>query len=138
MASDAVERARMLIGTRFRAQGRDPQLGVDCIGLAMFAHRIAPGNVRGDYRLRGDHRAELVTGMAGRFRRVCRARSRPGDVILLKVAGDQFHLAIRTGRGFIHADARHGVVVETPGVPEWPVVGYFRKRARRARGQDRG
>lgn len=47
--------------------------------------------------------------------------------MLIEVSARQLHLAIRTETGFVHADARRGVV-ETPGEPEWAVVATFRKR----------
>ena len=134
MSNDAVERALGLLGTRFRAQGRDPQLGLDCLGLAMFAYRIDGGTIRRDYRLSGDHRRELMAGLASGFRRVSPSCERAGDLMLIKVAADQNHLAIRTPAGFVHADARRGVV-ETPGKPAWPVVATFRRRTRVARGR---
>ena len=48
MRNDAVDRARSLIGTRFRAQGRDPQFGLDCLGLAMIAYEVGEDAVRRD------------------------------------------------------------------------------------------
>ena len=132
MSDDAVKRALSLLGTRFRAQGRDPQIGLDCLGLAMFAYRIDGETIRRDYRLSGDHRRELMAGLASGFRRVPPSRERAGDLMLIKVAADQNHLAIRTPAGFVHADARRGVV-ETPGAPEWPVVATYRQRVRAVR-----
>lgn len=126
MPSDAVERARALVGTRFRAQGRDPRYGLDCIGLAMLTYRTEGG--RSDYRLSGDYRRELEAGLARDFRRVKQAR--PGDLMLVRIAENQYHLAVRTDAGFVHADARRRLVVETPGEPEWPVLGIYRKRMR--------
>jgi cell wall-associated NlpC family hydrolase len=128
--NDAVERARSLIGTRFRAQGRDPRYGLDCLGLAMIAYRIDGANVRRDYRLSGDYRRELMAGLGAAFRRVPRSRAGPGDLMLIEVAADQCHLAVRTSDGFVHADARRGLVVETPGEPEWRVAAIYRKRSR--------
>jgi len=133
MSNDAVERALSLLGTRFRAQGREPRLGLDCLGLAMVAYRIDGAKIRRNYRLSGDHRRELVAGLAGGFRRVAPAQRRAGDLMLIKVAAGQYHLAIRTPDGFVHADARHGVV-ETPGTPAWPVVATFRRRVKAVRG----
>ena len=132
MSKDVVERALSLLGTRFRAQGRDPRLGLDCLGLAMVAYRIDGATIRRDYRLSGDHRRELMVGLASGFRRVVPSQRRAGDLMLIRVAADQYHLAIRTHAGFVHADARRGVV-ESPGVPEWPVVATYRKRVRAAR-----
>ena len=127
MRNDAVDRARRLIGTRFRAQGRDPQYGLDCLGLAMIAYGVGEDDARRDYRLSGDHRRELMAGLADGFRRVKRGAARAGDMMLVEVSSRQLHLAVRTETGFVHADARRGVV-ETPGEPEWPVVATYRKR----------
>ena len=127
MSNDAVDRARSLVGTRFRAQGRDPRFGVDCLGLVMIAYGISEDDVRHDYRLSGDHRGELMAGLAAKFRRVARSSTRAGDLMLLEVAPCRVHLAVRTATGFVHADARRGVV-ETPGEPNWPIVATFRKR----------
>ena len=129
MSNDAVERARLLVGTRFRAQGRDPRFGLDCLGLAMLAYRLDQARVRSDYRLSGDHHRELMAGLADGFRRVSRKVARAGDLMLVEVSARQVHLAVRTATGFVHADARRGVV-ETPGEPEWPVLAIFRRRAR--------
>lgn len=134
MSNDIVERARSLLGTRFRAQGRDQQHGVDCLGLAMLAHDVDGTTIRRDYRLGGDHRRELMAGLAGRFRRVVRTQVRPGDLMLIRIAERQYHLAVRTDMGFVHADVRRGVV-ETPGMPGWPVVATYRKRVRKKRGK---
>ena len=130
MKRDFVERARALVGTRFRPQGRDPQTGVDCVGLVLATFGLAQGSVRRNYRLRGDHSAEIERELAFHFRRV-RSAVRPGDLMLLAAAADQFHFGIITDRGFVHADARIGRVVETPGEPRWPVLGIFRKSLRR-------
>src|SRR5215213_3277090 len=123
------ERARALVGTPFRPQGRDPATGVDCVGLALFTYGIRTNAVRSNYRLRGDHRAEIEHQLARFFRRTRAARPRQGDLMLLAVSAGQFHLAIRTDLGFVHADARLGRTVETPGVPQWPTIAIFRKRA---------
>jgi hypothetical protein len=124
------ERARALIGCRFRAQGRNPALGLDCVGLALRAFGLADDIARFNYRIRGDHRSELVEAIAPYFRRVSKRQTRVGDLLLLRVAGDQLHLAVKTGAGFVHADARLRKVVETPGEPAWPVLGVYRRRSR--------
>lgn len=128
MDGDFAERARALVGTCFRPQGRSVQTGLDCIGLVIQTFGICPESVRRDYRLRGDHRAELEQQLSRHFRRTPASSCRPGDVLLLDVAHDQQHLAVRTTLGFVHADARIGRVVETPGQPGWPIVCVYRMR----------
>jgi cell wall-associated NlpC family hydrolase len=129
MKFNFVQRARALIGVPFRPQGRSPELGLDCVGLTIEVFGIAPTSIRRNYRLRGEHRSEVETAIAPLFRRV--AERRPGDLMLLAVAADQLHLAISTDRGFVHADAGLRRVVETPADPRWPIIGIYRKRARR-------
>ena len=131
MAIDDAARARALVGVPFRAQGRDPARGLDCVGLALAACLLPGRLVRCDYRLRGDHRGELTRELLRHFRRVSRRQRRVGDLILMTVAENQMHLGLLTDRGFVHADARLRRVVETPGGPEWPVIGTYRRRTRR-------
>ncbi|GAO39350.1 hypothetical protein SCH01S_29_00380 [Sphingomonas changbaiensis NBRC 104936] len=51
----------------------------------------------------------------------------PGDVMLMRAGPAQLHLAIRTRRGIVHADAALRRVVERPGAPEWEVLGLWRR-----------
>ncbi len=132
MAELDAARARALVGVPFRAQGRDPARGLDCAGLVITACGLQPESGRRNYRLRGDHRAEFERAMAGQFRKISRHQRRPGDVMLMAVASDQLHLGVRTERGFVHADARRRQVVETPGEPQWRVIGIYRRRSRPA------
>lgn len=137
MIIDLAGRAQAFAGTPFRAQGRDPATGLDCLGLIIAAGGLPADAGRRDYRLRGDHRAKLMRGLLPWFRRVSRPRRRPGDVLVLRSGAEQVHLAVLTERGFVHADARIGRVVETPGLPRWPLVAVFRRRVR-ARRQGQG
>ena len=130
MKNDYAGRARALVGTRFRPQGRVPELGLDCAGLVLCAFRLPGDLVRRDYRLRGDHRAEMTRELVRVFRQIRPSRQRSGDLLLMQVAEDQIHLGILTETGFVHADARLGHVVETPGLPVWPIIAVFRRRAR--------
>ena len=127
MTKSYADRARALVGTRFRPQGRS-EAGLDCVGLVIAAFDLPPDAARSDYRLRGEHRDEIVQGLSPHFRHVRNGQGRAGDVLLLSVASDQLHLGIRTATGLVHADARIGRVVETPGGPPWPIIGIFRRR----------
>ena len=125
----AVERARGIIGTRFRPQGRDARFGIDCVGLILLAFRLPASAAPRDYALRGSARSEVERMLGGPFRRVARRQVRVGDVMLLKAATDVLHLAVKSETGMVHADVAHGVV-ERPGVPPWPLLAVFRRRVR--------
>lgn len=122
-----VARARALVGTRFRPQGRDPRWGLDCVGLAGLA--LGLGGVRRDYALRGGSVALLHEefGRAGLFRV---AQARPGDLLLMRSGPAQLHLAILTDSGMVHADAGLRRVVERPGAPPFEIASAWRMSER--------
>jgi murein DD-endopeptidase / murein LD-carboxypeptidase len=130
MKIDYAARAQALVGARFRAQGRG-EGGYDCIGVVLATFGLPANSVRHNYRLRGDHLSEIREQLDAQFRRVPSRDLRPGDVMLLQAGEQQFHLAVRTPQGFVHAHASIRRVVETPGEPKWPLVGVYRKRRRR-------
>lgn len=118
----AVERARALVGVRFRAHGRDPAFGLDCVGLAGAALGIdAPAG----YALRTGDAAHVARALAEAGLRPV-APAEAGDLLVLRAGPGQLHLAIHGGEGIIHADARARRVVERPGPPEWPLLGAWR------------
>ena len=121
-SQDFVERARSLVGCAFRPQGRNPQFGLDCVGLVLVVFQIEARQVRRDYRLRGSHKDELRAGLSRFFVPV--ANPRAGDVLLSEVARNQMHLMINCGTSFVHADAGLRRIVETPGQPCWPIAAF--------------
>lgn len=129
MTTDYEARARALVGTRFRPQGRGSG-GLDCLGLVLAVYDLPTNCVRRNYRLRGDHIEEVRAGLASHFRSIGRDGAGAGDLMLLRPGAGHVHFAVLTGRGFVHADAGIGRVVETPGQPGWPALGTYRKRVR--------
>jgi hypothetical protein len=130
MTIDYAARARALVGARFRPQGRRED-GLDCVGVILATFDIAADQVRRDYRLRGNGMDEVRQQLDRQFRRVPGTQLRAGDVMLLTAGEGQPHLAVRTAEGFVHAHAGVRRVVETPGEPQWPLVGVYRKRRSR-------
>ena len=118
-----VAAARACVGARFRLHGRSVATGLDCVGVAALAYgreRVPAG-----YALRGGAVREVVAWIeAAGFVRV--DEPRPADLMLLAPGPYQHHLAIRTTNAFVHADAGLRRVVETPGVPPWPLVAAWR------------
>lgn len=132
MSGEALaEAAVALAGTRFRLHGRDPETGLDCIGLLAAAlTRIGrPAPLPTGYALR-THVLPALEGMA----RACgfaqaEGADLPGDVLLLRVGPCQYHLAIAAGGGrVVHAHAGLRRVVIMPDTPGWPVLRRWRLR----------
>lgn len=128
--NETVARARSLVGVRFRPQGRNPQTGLDCVGLVLLAFGLPTDFGRRDYRMRGSGKGELLAALKPKFRRIARTQMRVGDLMVAETAPGQLHLAIRSGTGLIHADAGLGKVVERPGLMPWPMVAVLRRRVR--------
>lgn len=128
LADEIVRRARALAGCRFRPQGRDPATGLDCVGVVLWSCGIASDGVPRDYRLRGAHRDEIESQLGRHFRRIAKTKRGAGDVVLCSVSANHVHLAVCCRASFVHADARLRRVVETPGSPQWPILGVFRAR----------
>lgn len=129
MRNDPVAIARPLVGLRFRLQGRAPEHGLDCVGLIAIAFGLNDGVPTG-YSLRGGdiQQFETVLRRLGFVRR--KAEWRAGDVLMLRPGPAQIHLGLWTGGSLIHADARLGRIVETPGIPGWPVLSAWLRRQR--------
>lgn len=120
-------RARGLVGTRFRPQGRKPATGLDCVGLAATAAGVPAERVPSDYRLRGSHLVRIEHELCDLgCVPVPGGAAEPGDVIVCKAGPAQLHVAVATSGGFVHADAGLGRVVERPLPLPWPVLGVWR------------
>ena len=120
---EIVARARALVGTRFRAQGRTAADGLDCIGLVALA--VGARNVPRDYALRGCPAARLTAGLRAAGLGAVREMA-AGDVLVLAPGPGQLHLGLFTGSGLIHGDAGVRRVVERPLPLPWPVLGIWR------------
>ncbi|MEX6723402.1 NlpC/P60 family protein [Parapedomonas caeni] len=118
--------ARACLGTPFRAQGRLPGVGLDCVGLVVHVARARGLRVddRADYALTGDH-DRLAGALSGAgLAPVAIADITAGDVLLFRLAGVQSHLGIasRTGDGapaLIHAHLGLRRVVEHRLDDDW-------------------
>ena len=122
-----VAAVRACVGTRFRAQGRVPGLGLDCVGVVLVAAAasgmgrvVAPA-----YALGGDHADRIETFLAAAG---CTAVPQPmdGDILVVVPAPGQRHLAVVTPGGVVHAHAGIGRVVEGPIDGEWTIIGAWR------------
>lgn len=137
--TDIVTRARGAIGTPFRHQGRQPHVGLDCLGLVVHAiGRGAEAVDQTDYARVPDS-IRLAAALHRYFDHLDiedPADAPAGAVLAFCVFGDPRrsvrHLGIKSDRGMIHA--RHGArnaVVEIEIRPAWRdlFVGAYQWRA---------
>lgn len=121
--------AASLVGTRFRLHGRDPAIGLDCVGLlaAALEHLGRPSALPNGYRLRNrDIAAWLPDPAACGFAPVSDGL-RPGDVVLTRPGPGQVHLAIAASAGgWVHAHAGLRRVVHQPGGLPGEALGHWR------------
>ena len=124
--------AEQLIGTRFRLHGRDPETGLDCIGLAACAfERTGAANIApSGYALRNlDISRHLKTLLPAGFSPV-HGEAERGDMLLVRPGPSQQHLLIALGQTrFVHAHAGLGRVVIQTGLSGWPVLHHWRLAA---------
>jgi cell wall-associated NlpC family hydrolase len=121
--------AEGFVGTPFRFRGRDPQTGLDCVGLVAAAlcavGRPAPPVPAYSMR-QGDFTAQMNGALLAGFDE---ARGVPaaGDLLLVCPGPAQVHLLVVGTQGnLIHAHAGLGRVVATPTPCPWPILRHWR------------
>lgn len=119
-----VASARSCVGVPFRLHGRSRETGLDCVGVAATAYDIP--DVPAGYALRGGDVGRIMALIEAAGMRRVEGEPAPAALLLLRPGPFQLHLAIRTDRGFIHADAGLGRVTEVPGPPRWPLLAHWR------------
>lgn len=124
-----VAAARAELGTPFRHQGRIPGKALDCAGLVVaVAAALGADYVdqQGYSRHPSDGLLESALDAQPCLERVALADMQPGDVLLMRFAGDPQHLAIHAGfsdsgqsETIIHAEIRARKVCEHRLSDEW-------------------
>jgi len=123
---DLAGAALALVGAPFRLHGRDPSIGLDCVGvLAVALGQTA--RIPNGYRMQGGQ-VEAVAAVARSLGLVSvGGHPEMGDALLLRPGPCQLHLAISTGAGMIvHAHAGLRRVVHGPLPCGWPVLDHWR------------
>lgn len=133
--SKILETAEACVGVKYKHQGRNPAIGLDCLGLAIYCAKEAGYTQIPDDRTYNPR----VTShdLRGTLNSYCRKKPRscimPGDLVLLRTGMEPVarHLGVFTGDFVIHATIRHRRVVKEPyefmepsivGVYEYPEV----------------
>lgn len=118
-------RARALVGTPYRPQGRSRE-GLDCAGLAALALALPAAALPLGYGSRSAV-PDLLAAQLPRLGLKRRAGSAPapGDLLVFETGLGQLHLGIATRGGFVHADAALRLVAERPFPPPWPIAAVW-------------
>jgi len=130
MSGTALARAaESFVGASFRLHGRDPIMGVDCVGLVLLAMAEVgrPGRLPVSYALRNlePERFMRLPAAAGFFE-PDDDELEPGDVLVFSPGPAQLHLAVVALSGIVHAHAGLRRVVRTPFPLPWPIIGHWR------------
>lgn len=121
--------AASMVGTPFRLHGRDPNIGLDCIGLVLVALSMVgrPARAVSGYGLRNLDLARFTPLFAHCGFERCTGPIAPGDLLQVQPGPAQMHLLIaNSSGGFIHAHAGLRRVVETPGPLAWSTTAHWR------------
>lgn len=102
------ERALSLLGVPFRPQGRDPETGLDCIGLVLCVFQISEARPP-DYRLTDGSWERLEREMNAWFVPIADTRPKNGNVAIFRLRRS-FHFGVISGPNLVHADLSIGKV----------------------------
>ena len=103
------ERALALLGVPFRPQGRNPHVGLDCLGVVVWAFSLTlPEPPR--YRLTDGNWEVIEHELAPWFDPVRGRDVLDSDLVVVRLARS-FHFGVVSGDHLIHADVNVGRVV---------------------------
>ena len=120
--------AEALVGCPYRLHGREPNTGLDCIGLATYALARCgiPVSVSASYSLRNLSIDQLIEKAELDILRLSAGAPHRGDIVLVRPGPAQHHLLIATGpHCFVHAHAGIRRVVHQRGTPGWPITHHW-------------
>jgi len=130
---------RQYIGVPWRHQGRNPAVGLDCVGFAALhlANHGIQVQDRADYGRDPDGSlwAELCRCMGDPVAqgRGCASKGQPGDVVILEYSPKvPRHVGVLgwayDALSLVHCDSRHKKVVEHPINAQWAkrIIGVWR------------
>lgn len=121
--------AETLVGTPFRLHGRDPQTGLDCVGLCLTALQSIDHGIPipAIYGLRNRDISQMLSFAQAAGLMECDGPILAGDIVLTQFDPVQFHLLIAAHHNrFIHAHAGLRRIVITPGPLAAPLIRHWR------------
>ena len=131
IADNVIEAARECLGTPFRHQGRLVGEALDCAGVAVHvAERLGYGvlDVTGYGRTPVNGQLEATLESQPFLSLVEVTDVQPGDILLMRFAGEPQHIAILASGTIIHAYESVGMCCEHALSSKWAarIVGAYR------------
>lgn len=122
--------AEQLVGVPFLHQGRDPLVGLDCVGVVYVACRSAGFNVA-DFRQYDivPSPGQLTAELGKRFRNIAADDLTRGDIVLLGGRGSARHVGVCIGDDMM-VEVRHGRKAARSRFLRSNVAGAYRVRIR--------
>jgi cell wall-associated NlpC family hydrolase len=119
-----VETARKYLDVKWKHQGRNPEVGVDCAGLVVLvAKEIGLSSYDTVNYQRNAHNDAFVKHFANNMKKKRMLDRKVGDVLLFRDALFSCHSGFVSEKNgvqhIIHAYARYKKVVEEPLTDEW-------------------
>lgn len=102
------QRAQSLVGVPFRFQGRDPALGLDCLGVIVCAFDLEIEGVP-RYRITEGDWELIERELSVWFSRADERLPASNDVLVFRLPRS-FHFGVVSGNHFVHADLGLGRV----------------------------
>lgn len=121
--------ASALVGVPFRLHGRNPERGLDCVGVLAFCLESIGRHPRLPlhYRLRRTCMCEFAQAATEVGLTPADGTIASGDVLVVRPGPAQFHAGIiGLGGSLIHAHAGLRRVVSNPAPLPWPVEHHWR------------
>jgi hypothetical protein len=103
------ERALALLDVPFRFQGRNPDTGLDCLGVVIWAFRLRNTGIA-RYRITEGDWNRVAEELSVWFAPAETVTGRDNDLAVFRLARS-FHFGVISGGHLIHADAAIGRVV---------------------------
>lgn len=141
-SSDIISAAEEWIGTPFHQQGRQKQVGCDCIGLILgIAKEVGAISLTNQPWSQCDVHAYdamndstlLVELMPKYFMEVPifpGIKPQQGDILLIQITDNQYHLSIQSHNNkIIHSCSSIGRVICHKIIPTWKVIKVFSYKA---------
>ncbi len=134
-SNEIIKVAEEWIGTPFHQQGRQKQVGCDCVGLILgVAKEICAKSITHDPWDKCDIHAYdsmtdsyLLLELIPKYFQENTISPQPGNILLIQITDSQYHLSIQSHNNrIIHSCSSIGRVISHKIIPTWKVIKFFR------------